>query len=266
MLKKPLLLIALALGLSTDLVLTSLVAVAKPASRPAVTRTTNNKPARRGILRFKVPKVRASGNREGGAARGACSPDEISAVLPPRPKDLEVTKAPVESTVSDHPTFFVNVPQTSAKEAEFLLRDENDEELLREKINIESATGLIAYQLPKSFKGLEVGKKYIWRFSLVCNQDDYSANPRTSAWVQRIEPTTQVAEQLAAATDELDRLAVYAEYGFWQETLKTLVDLRAANPNDQDVATNWTSVLQSVGLESLTQKPVYQLTGVPSDL
>ncbi|HLO86354.1 MAG TPA: DUF928 domain-containing protein [Nostocaceae cyanobacterium] len=267
MLKKSLLLIALTLGFSTDVLLTNLVAVAKPASNVSVTRTrNNNKTGRRGILGFKVPKVRPSGNREGGAARGACSPQDISAVLPPRPKNLEITKAPVDSTLSDHPTFFVNIPQSSAKQAEFLLKDENNEELLREDIDLGSSNGLVSYTLPKSFKGLEVGKKYIWRFSLLCNQDDRSANPRTSAWIQRVEPSPQVAQQLQAAIDDLERSAIYAEFGFWQETLKSLVDLRVANPNDQTIAESWNNVLKSVELASLAQKPVFQVTGVPSDL
>jgi hypothetical protein len=272
MLKKSLLLIALSIGLSTELVLTNLVAVARPTSRPtrstSVVRPGNNKKARRGsILGFNVPKIRASGNREGGAARGeGCGQDaDLKAITPPAPKDWDVTKAPIENTISDHPTFFVNVPESSAKQVEFVLRDGDEQELVRETIDIGSSKGLIAYTLPKSFKGLEVGKKYVWRFSLLCNAQDRSGNPKVSALVQRIEPSQQVAQELAEATDDLDRLSIYSNNGFWHETLKTLVDLRAANPNNQDLAKSWENVFQSVGFKALAQEPVFLLTGVSSD-
>lgn len=270
MLKKSLLAIALSLGISTNLVITSLVAVAESTSNTVTTKQNTKQlrrrnPVRRGGLSFKVPKIRPSGNREGGAQRGSCAEEDITAVLPPRPKNMDITKMPVESTISSHPTFFVNVPKTDTQEALFVLRNTNNDVLLKEYVKLNAKGGIIAYALPKSFKGLEVGQKYIWRFSLVCNRDDNSGNPRTSAWVQRIEPTTAVAEKLKAAKDDRSRLEIYAENGFWQNTLKTLADLRATNPNDVNIESDWQSVLASVDLSSLAEQPVISVTGIPSD-
>ncbi|HLP88487.1 MAG TPA: DUF928 domain-containing protein [Nostocaceae cyanobacterium] len=276
MLKKSLLAIALSLGLSANLAITGLVAVAESTSNTVTTKQNTKQvrrnpvrrnTVRRGGLPFKTLGGRATGNREGGAQRGSCTQDQaITALLPPTPQGIEETKMPVEVTVSDHPTFFVNVPATNAKEALFVLRNDKDDVLLKEYIKLNNTkSGIIAYKLPKSFKGLEVGQKYIWRFSLLCNRDDNSGNPRTSAWVQRIEPTAAVAGQLQAAKDELDRFSVYASNGFWQDTLKTLTDLRAANPSDEIVQENWQSILDSVNLSSLVDQPVISLTGIPAE-
>ncbi|HLP88125.1 MAG TPA: DUF928 domain-containing protein [Nostocaceae cyanobacterium] len=266
MLKKSLLIIVLTLGLSTDVVLTNLVAIAKPGLNASIARTHNkNRTNRSSILGFKIPRNRLSRNREGGVPAGAPCVNDISALLPPRPKNLEVSKAPVEPTLASHPTFFVDIPEKSPEQATFILRDENDEVLLKEDIALKSVNGIVAYTLPKRFKGLEVGKKYIWRFSLLCNSDDLSGNPKISAWITRIVPSTSIFRKLGAAKDDFDRLVIYAENGFWHETLKTLVDLRAAKPNDQIIVESWNNVLKSVDLDYLAKKPVITVTGVPSE-
>jgi hypothetical protein len=265
--KKLLLIILLALGLSTNVVLTNIVAVANPAANIRVRERNHKKPVRRSILEFKAPKERPTANREGGEPAGECLPSRknLNALLSPRPKNLEINKTPVEITLNSHPTFFVHFEQSPIKQAEFLLRDENSEILLREDIDLYSTNGIISYSLPKSFKGLEVGKKYKWRFSLFCSRIDRSANPKIGAWIQRVEPSKLVAKQLAAAKDDFQRSVIYAENGFWHETIKSLTDLRAANPNDKIITESLRNVLKSAGLESLANKPVIQVTGVPSE-
>ncbi|HLO88528.1 MAG TPA: DUF928 domain-containing protein [Nostocaceae cyanobacterium] len=270
-------LIALTLGLSTDLVLTNLVATARPTSSSRSGRTTTTpvkKPGqtqpgstskRRSILNFRVSNIRASRNREAGASRGRCIPQDITALLPAQAKS-STEKIPVELTINHHPTFFINVPENTATSAEFLLSAEDKTPLLREDIDLTAKNaGIIGYTLPKSFKGLETGKKYRWRFTLLCDPEDRSGNPRTSGWVEKIEPTATVAKQLKAATTLDERAAIYASTGYWQDTLKALTDLRTANPNDQDIVASWNNVLSSVGLKSLAQKPVFEVTGKPSE-
>jgi hypothetical protein len=217
-------------------------------------------------LRFRVPNIRASRNREAGAARGSCAApnEDITAVLPLQPKTVAKTKIPVELTVSSHPTFFINIPKNTATSAEFWLKNEDKTVLVKEEIDLTNKnTGIIAYTLPKSFKGLEAGKKYVWRFSLLCDPVDRSGNPGTSGWVERTEPSTTVARQLKTAKTLDERAAIYANNGYWQDTLKALTDLRTANPNDTDIVASWNNVLTSVGLKSLAEKPVYELTGTP---
>jgi hypothetical protein len=263
MLKKSLLLITLAVGLSTDLLLTNLVATALPASRPGSVRTAPKRPS---ILRFRVSNIRASRNREAGASRGSCTPQDITAVLPAQPKTLAKTKTPVELTINNHPTFFISVPENTATSAEFLLSTEDKTPLLREELDLTAKNaGIIAYTLPKSFQGLQTGKKYVWRFTLLCDPDDRSGNPGTSGWIERVEPSVTVARQLKTATTLDERAVIYANGGYWQDTLKALTDLRTANPDDQDIIASWNNVLSSVGLKSLTQKPVFELTGQPAE-
>ncbi|HAJ63741.1 MAG TPA: hypothetical protein DCP31_34650, partial [Cyanobacteria bacterium UBA8543] len=68
---------------------------------------------RRARLRFKVPNIRPSGNLEGGIARGNCGLDgakklQMKVLLP---------NTNIGLTTAERPTFFVQISQTSIKEA-----------------------------------------------------------------------------------------------------------------------------------------------------
>lgn len=265
--KKNLLLIALTLGLFTDLALTNLVGNAKLITNSGNatngTQIARTRPRLRGGLPFRVRKVRASGNLEAGAARGSCNAQQdITALVPPNPKEKK-GKGPVELTLSDRPTFFVNIPKTTAQQAEFLLKDENQGILLRETIDLTANNAVAHYTLPSSFPGLEVGKQYVWRFSLSCDPDDRSGDARTSGLVKRVKPEAAVAQQLARAKSNTDRLPIYANNGYWLETLKVLSDLRAANPNDQTLVQDWKTVFSTAGLGQFASQPVFELKGTP---
>lgn len=271
MLKKTLLLITLGLTVSTEILLSTMPTIAAPIESIAQLNIQRPrpqlKPRRRSLLRFKVPGIRGSRNLEAGAARGKCSPQNISAVLPPKPAAIAANKVPVELTVSERPTFFVNVPQTSAKEAGFLLWDETGEEILDKTLAITANQGILSYTLPADFPGLEVGKKYKWRFSLFCDPTggDRSADPVTSGWIERVQPSATVAKQLQTTTNK-QRVLIYAENGYWHDTLKALADLRAANPSDLTLLRDWDDLLQSVGLGGIANRPLINLNAVTSNI
>jgi hypothetical protein len=173
---------------------------------------------------------------------------------------MKKAEIPVELTVSDRPTFFVNVPATSAKQASFLLKDDKNQVLLEKTLSLTSTSGILAYTLPTDFQGLEADKKYRWRLSLLCDPTgvDRSGDANAGGWIELKKPV-EIAKQLEAATDPIDRATIYADNGYFQDTLKTLADLRAANPNDPDLANNWSTLFKSVYLPKLAQQPVIQL-------
>ncbi|MBH8566321.1 DUF928 domain-containing protein [Nostoc sp. CENA67] len=258
MLKKTLLLLTLGLTLSTDFLLTTVAATAIPANTIA----QRFVPRRRSLLRFKVPNIRGSRNLESGAARGECSPQEISAVVPAKPVTMASTDLPVQLTLSDRPTFFVSVPQTSATQAAFLLQNETGDEILLEKtVPLNANKGIMSYTLPADFPGLKVGQKYSWRFSLLCDPTggDRSGDPVTSGWIQRVQPTATVTQQLQTATNR-QRVFIYADNGYWNDTLKTLADLRATNPSDLTLLRDWVDLFKSVGLDAIANQPIIQLS------
>ncbi|AUT02151.1 hypothetical protein CLI64_18155 [Nostoc sp. CENA543] len=271
MLKKTLLLITLGLTLSTEVLLTT-TAIATPVinnanliSQDPLPRFT---PRRRSLLKFKVPGIRGSRNLEAGAARGQCTPQAISAVLPAKPTGMSTTQIPVELTISDRPTFFVSVPETSAQQATFLLRSEAGNEILLEKtLPLNANKGIMSYTLPADFPGLEVGKKYRWRFSLLCDPTggDRSGDPVAGGWIERVQPSTALATQLQTSTPK-QRVFIYADNGYWHDTLKAIADLRAEKPSDFTLVRDWIDLMNSAGLSAIANLPLNSLNTTTTSL
>ena len=264
MLNKTIFLLTLGLTLSTNFLQTALTAT---AVTPQITaQQPQFAPRRRALLRFKVPDVRGSRNLEPGAARGQCSPEGISAVVPPKPATMRAREIPVELTLSDRPKFFVHVSPTTAKTALFLLRNEAGDILLEKTLNLPPASnGIISYTLPTDFVGLQVDETYRWRFTLLCDPTggDRSGDPVASGVIKRVAPSPEVAQQLQSATDK-QRVIIYADNGYWHNTLQTLAELRAENPNDMTLRRDWEELFKSVGLNELTNKPLIPLAEIPT--
>jgi len=259
-------------ALSVEMAMSASLAIAKP---PQTLSPIFNRPgAARPIfkrLKFKIPNISgASRNTIAGAARG-CGIDnkeQMVVVLP------QTTK--IGLTVSDSPTVFVYVPGTEATQAELKLYKEEDapyqnqgaKETSKEagnpvamtRVAIANTPGIVSVSIPAKANAplLEVGKKYQWVFKLLCATDgDETQNIEVYGTIQRAPITSQLVQQLnkPATLESADR---YAEAGLWTETVKTLAELRKNNPNDINVARQWSDMLTDgeVGLGTIAQKPI----------
>ena len=201
-------------------------------------------------VNFQPPNVTAPGNRQGGTHRGngAC------------PAGLSITPlVPVSNiglTNSESPTFFVYVPQTSAK-IEFTLLTENEDEVVYETAFKIDKPGIVGVKVPATGKpkSVEVGKRYVWSFSMICDQNDRSADLVVKGWVQRIQPQPNLNSDLANP-DPMALVSVYAKNGIWYETITTLAQLRRQTPTDSRLTAQWTKLLESQGLESIADQPL----------
>jgi len=269
MLKKSFLpLTTLSLALSLELVIsTSLPATAKSQSnsvldlqRPNRGESVGQLLARRARIRVKVPGVRASRNRYGGAARGNCGIDQTSQL---EMKTL-LPDTNIGLTVAAQPTFFFLIPKTSATEAKFILLHENNQEngddiIYQKTLPLTSTGGVMSVTLPPEAGALEVGKEYRYEVQVSCSSDgDESSNPSIDGSIKRVQPDADLARKLENASPR-DRVALYAEAGYWNSSLETLAKLRLANPNDPELQADWQNLLESVGLSTIAQEPLVML-------
>lgn len=218
----------------------------------------------RSRLGFKVRGIRPSQRREGGLVRkgdnsNSCAgqPLSVTALLP-KTNEAELLKKEqieIESTVSARPTFFVHLTQTTAKNAEFIVLNENREIVFEEKVALTGNPGILTMTLPASAKPLEVGKLYHWSFSVICDPTDSGANMLVDGWVKRIEPDFSLAAQLKKASDR-DRAELYTQAGIWTDALSTIADLRKAKPNDPELQNDWKSLLESVKLSTVAEASI----------
>lgn len=197
-----------------------------------------------------LPKRGLPGRRTGAGTRGLCTNIEqpLTALIPLNNLGL---------TTEKYPTFFWFIPPTPARTAEFVLKDENSNQIYKTTFAINGQPGVISLKLPDSatLPPLTTNKNYSWTFSLICNPNNPLAVDYVRGWVQRIEPSAALSNQLAKATPR-DRPSLLAEAGVWNDTLSSLSELRRSNPKDKSLVTDWESLLKSVGLDSIAKAPL----------
>lgn len=190
------------------------------------------------------------GRREGGGTRGNClrSDTRLLALIP---------NSNYGTTLSEYPTFFWYVPHTTTQSAEFVLLDEDDNEVYKSTFQISENPGIISHTLPAdgTIAPLEIGKDYHWYFSLICDTRDRSGDIFAEGWIQRVEPSPELADQLATSALS-DRPTIYAQAGIWYDALSTLANLYQAEPTNSQLANHWLILLRSVGLEGIASQPL----------
>jgi Domain of Unknown Function (DUF928) len=213
---------------------------------------------------FKPPDVTAPGNRQSATHRGEECEDNLS-INPLIPEKN------IGLTLSESPTLFAYVSQALTKIQFNSIKeiDSQKEEVVYETDLKVERPGIIALTIPGAAgkeKSLEVGQRYKWSFSVSCNPEesaedntkDRSNNFSVIGYVQRIEATPTLKNDLANNPDTMARAIAYAKNGIWYEALATLADLRRKAPNDAKLTAEWTQLLQSQNLGNFADKPLVQ--------
>ncbi|MBH8572234.1 DUF928 domain-containing protein [Nostocaceae cyanobacterium CENA369] len=209
---------------------------------------------------FNVPPppddINAPGNRIGGGKRGCENANKelitsqqkrLTALVPVYP--LPNAELVLGLTTTSHPTFWFYVPDVRKANAEFVLQNEVGQTVYQSPVSLSGIPGVINLSLPSTASSLEIGKRYHWYFNIYCN----SQQPPifVDGWIKRVELNAVVKSQLAKATPK-QRLAIYASHGIWYESVTTSAELRRLDPK----RTDWTNLLQSVGLNDIASEPI----------
>jgi len=157
-------------------------------------------------------------------------------------------------TIAGRPTFFVSLPDNTAAKILFSIQDEEHSYYYKTSLPSVQKAGILSIDLPQTAPELEIGKKYQWHVTLVCDGELEPDNPAVSGWVKRVKaPSPQVSRE-----PSLKSLSLYGEKGIWHELLAALADLRKSQPNNADFIANWEKLLISVGLEKISSQPLHQ--------
>lgn len=191
--------------------------------------------------RRRSAEQRASGRTRGGAVRDElCSAEAIDKSLV-----AIVPASNLVDTIESHPTFFFFVPFSSSENedlvAEFMLITDDrqywlDEPLL---VALPQSPGIVRLELPESAPGLEVGDRYNWYFSILCEHWELSRNPFISGWIERVG---------SEETDPADT---------WHETLHLLTQQL---PDERDT---WEEFLGTYDLDSFSDQPIEDMIPIP---
>ena len=193
--------------------------------------------------------------RRGGATRDQCPPTGdrlVTALVPSDKPDLPNEYNP---TISSRPELLFYIPFTAdqARTVEFVMINENEEELYRGRVPLINTPGIIRIQLPDGF-ALEEDQSYRWVFSVICNPENRSGDITMNGWVRRVRPDNDL-EGIESASLR-DQAIAYANERLWHETLSALAELRLQNPQDEEVLQAWKELLTNVGLEDIAEEAI----------
>jgi hypothetical protein len=187
-------------------------------------------------------------------------------------------------TLLPNPTLYVYVPETKASSAEFIVVDENGDEIYDTTLALKNTPGIVSVSLPDTVT-LTPGKEYTWQFAVVCNPKNRDRDEFVRGLIL---PTTVdlLSEEIRQETgwvltpqekemlnpDELrknlaqlktnpqeakillqEQAQEYSEVGVWSETLTIVTQLSQAFPDDCNLANERKELFESVELNEIAQ-------------
>ncbi len=158
------------------------------------------------------------------------------------------------TTISERPTILVYLPATGAEQAVFSLKDEAGNSVYETEVAVSKEAGVRTIALPKDAPALEVNKNYQWFLALKVDGRLNPSTPYVDGWIQRIQPSTELAAVLKQG-DALQRAKALGAEGVWYDCVSTLASLRAGQPTS-DLAQQWSELLESVELSAIDQAPM----------
>lgn len=158
-------------------------------------------------------------------------------------------------TTQSKPTFwFYLPPRPDDVPLEFVLKQEYEkgeyQTVYQTQLFGNNGTGIVRLTLPEDAPTLQLNTRYQWFFSIECA----SGPVIVLGWIDRASLDPALQRSLADATPR-DQAVIYASNGLWQDAITLLADLYRADPDNINLANDWSSLLESVGLEDIAQQP-----------
>jgi hypothetical protein len=151
-------------------------------------------------------------------------------------------------TAAARPNFWVYVPAGTTGEGHFRLTDAQQTDLNYQEISLPASGGLVQITLPDTLEPLATGETYRWFFSATTtDENDRTQDVFASGWIERNDLSAELAQSLQSTTGS-DRAALYAQAGFWQDTVDVLAQLRQQQPQNPELATIWNQLMEQVEL------------------
>ncbi|MGD2183013.1 DUF928 domain-containing protein [Lusitaniella coriacea] len=159
-------------------------------------------------------------------------------------------------TAEAHPTFWFRIDGSTddVTEIEFVLADKDGNEIYYTFLEAsEINPGIMGITLPSTVDPLEVDGEYQW--SVFVYREELQQNRWASGFIQRKDPSLEVAGEIAAANSGREQAVIYARNGFWYDALTQLATLQHNGSGDPQ---DWRDLLSSeaVRLNSAIDKPI----------
>jgi hypothetical protein len=190
-----------------------------------------------------------------GSRGGQCIQDATVSPANTPPLMALVPTANRGLTQAEHPTFFVHLPATSARQAVLSIREEGTHTPYSQTFfPITGTPGIISLKPSENSPPLEVGKTYQWAVVLVCGERPNPNDPAIVSWVRRV-----ALSQTKSQGTALQQAAWYGKQGYWYDALASLAEARRTQSDNKSLKENWTAFLKSAGLDAIATEPIQDL-------
>jgi Domain of Unknown Function (DUF928) len=112
-------------------------------------------------------------------------------------------------------------------------------------------SGISEIPYPDQQKGLEVGKTYSWNVDIVCELDIVPTGKKVGSRLTRVPLPPAVQKQLKAAATPRQQAEVYANAGFWPETLMSIAEALKNGTDTTAAKQDQVSLLNQIDLKSI---------------
>ncbi len=158
------------------------------------------------------------------------------------------------TTLQARPTMMVYLPESTATEAVFTLKDEAKNLHYQMIVPVSGQAGMVSIQLPPSAPELKIDQNYQWYVALKVEGDLVPGTPFVDGWVTRIAMMPELAAQLEGQSEQ-KQAEILALDGIWYDCTAKLAALRQGNPISEAIAQDWKDLLGSVQLTEVATAP-----------
>ena len=210
-----------------------------------------------GQVQVNLPDRGAPSSTSGAGSRGDClaiNQELLVAALPD--SNLGLTTVP-------YPTIYVYVPalKNSAESLELSVikkhQDPAKSKVYEVSFPLPDKPGIVGLSL-ESLKqsdpplpALQVGQRYNWYVSVVCDPVERSGNAIVDGWVERIAWDSEKLDPEAS----LLNAQLYGQKGVWYETIQTMAALRRKE-DTAALKASWKNIFEVAGLADISDAEI----------
>lgn len=192
-----------------------------------------------GVPVYKPPFRGAPSSRVGGGSRG------ISETLP---KIAVLAPDHTGYTTQEQPMLYWYLSKPVAIHLEITISDDKTvQPLLEKRLESPAKAGVQSLNLKDYGIHLKPGTEYSWFIGLVADAKQRSSDVIAGGTIERRELTAALKAKLAK-TSPRQIPFVYAEEGFWYDSISSLSGLIVAHPEDAALRQQRAALLEQVGL------------------
>jgi hypothetical protein len=178
-----------------------------------------------------------SGQQTAGESRGSCPQMNfpLTAIAP---------KSNVSQTLATRPRWWFFLPYNTSQisKVEFVLQDEERNDVLRDTIHVPETIPYFSTTIPLTHSGLKANRWYRWYLKVYCLEGEDTVPLFVSGWVQKV----MTDDQSSNLTRQNSLTVVnYAQQGLWLDAIDLLMKTQVSDASASYLSQVWQKIINS---------------------